>query len=232
MNYDDLFRRAFGKAGDPTFEPFDYQRKLADGGFGPNKDQAWPDLLEVPTGMGKTAAVVLAWLWKRGWRNGGRTAARDSSTPRRLVYCLPMRVLVEQTYKNVEGWLRNLGIFGEPGQGKVSVHLLMGGSDDTEKATWAEHPEEDMILIGTQDMLLSAALNRAYGTYPSQWPVHFGLLNVDTFWVMDEVQLMGPGRTTSVQLQHLFEQLGEDARTEVPHPPHALDERHARASPH
>lgn len=125
-----------------------------------------------------------------------------------------MRVLVEQTYGNISDWLKKLQIFGEPGQGKVSVHLLMGGSEDCDKATWAEFPEEDMILIGTQDMLLSAALNRAYATYPSQWPVHFGFLNVDTFWVMDEVQLMGSGRTTSVQLQHFFEKLGAGARQE------------------
>lgn len=39
--------------------PFGYQSRLA--------EQAWPDLLDVPTGMGKTAAVTLAWLWKRGY---------------------------------------------------------------------------------------------------------------------------------------------------------------------
>ncbi|MBX6420388.1 MAG: CRISPR-associated helicase Cas3' [Nevskia sp.] len=199
-HYEDFFRAAFDRVSDQQFRPFGYQTKLA--------SDAWPDLLEVPTGMGKTAAVVLAWLWKRGWRQSERAQMPDQQTPCRLVYCLPMRVLVEQTHRNVEGWLKNLGICGEPGQGKVSVHLLMGGSEDVAQATWAEHPEEDMILIGTQDMLLSAALNRAYATYPSQWPVQFGLLNVDTFWVMDEVQLMGPGRTTSVQLQHFFEQLG------------------------
>lgn len=41
---------------------------------------------------------------------------------------------------------------------------------------------------------------------PQLWPVDFGLLNVDTLWVMDEVQLMGPGRTTSVQLQHFWDE--------------------------
>lgn len=217
-----FFRAAYRRNHDPGFQPFDYQQQLATGRFGPNEDQSWPDLLEVPTGLGKTAAVTLAWLWKRGWRQGERASAPDPDTPRRLVWCLPMRVLVEQTHNNVETWLRSLGILGKPGEGKISVHLLMGGSEDVEKATWAEHPEEDMILIGTQDMLLSAALNRAYGTYPSRWPVPFGLLNVDTFWVMDEVQLMGPGRTTSVQLQHFFEQLGKGARTEVPHPRRTL----------
>ncbi|MFV2073041.1 MAG: hypothetical protein ACC742_10375, partial [Thermoanaerobaculales bacterium] len=49
--------------------------------------------LSIPTGLGKTAAAVLSWVWRRRW------APEDvrCATPRRLVYCLPMRVLVEQT---------------------------------------------------------------------------------------------------------------------------------------
>ena len=48
----------------PLPVPYDYQSCLA--------EQPWPDLLDVPTGMGKTAAVVLAWLWKRGSQRLGR----------------------------------------------------------------------------------------------------------------------------------------------------------------
>jgi CRISPR-associated endonuclease/helicase Cas3 len=199
--YDEFFACAYRRQGDAQFSPFDYQRKLANGGFGPRAEQPWPELLEVPTGMGKTAAVVLAWLWKRGWRQDRQKEVADHQTPRRLVYCLPMRVLVEQTCKNATSWLKNLGIHGEPGQGKVSVHLLMGGADDVSKAAWAEHPEEDMILIGTQDMLLSRALMRGYGMSRYQWPVHFAWLHNDAFWVFDEVQLMGPGLVTSAQLE-------------------------------
>ena len=36
-----------------------------------------------------------------------------------------------------------------------------------------------MILIGTQDMLLSRALMRGYGMSRYQWPVHFALLHND-----------------------------------------------------
>jgi CRISPR-associated endonuclease/helicase Cas3 len=193
MNYDGFFRRAFGGASGKDFQPLDYQRRLA--------EEPWPGLLDVPTGMGKTAAVALAWLWKRGWRERGREAGPDAETPRRLTYCLPMRVLVEQTYENVGGWLENLGILGEPGEGRVSVHLVMGGSEDAKEASWADYPEEDAILIGTQDMLLSRALMRGYGMSRYQWPVHFAWLHNDTMWVFDEVQLMGPGLPTSAQLE-------------------------------
>lgn len=195
MSYKDFFREAtrFSQS------PYGYQVRLAEG--------PWPDLLEVPTGLGKTVAVTLAWLYRRGWRKGARTAAIDPATPRRLLWCLPMRVLVEQTHRNVRGWLDSLDIAGAPGEGRVSVHLLMGGSDDARHAAWAEYPEEDMILIGTQDMLLSRALMRGYGMSRYQWPVHFAWLHNDAFWVFDEVQLMGPGLPTSAQLEALRSQL-------------------------
>jgi len=191
MNFDDFFRKAFGKNTSPEFAPFEYQCRLA-------KEQC-PELLDVPTGMGKTAAVTLAWLWKRGWRDGKREAEIMHDTPRRLVYCLPMRVLVEQTEENISAWLKALGILGKTGEGKVSVHVLMGGADDLK--SWAENPEEDMILIGTQDMLLSRALMRGYGMSRYQWPIHFSLLHNDCLWVFDEVQLMGAGLATSAQLE-------------------------------
>lgn len=186
MNYCDFFRQATGKA-----KPFPYQQTLA--------ESAWPDLLDVPTGLGKTAAVTLAWLWKRGWREGSRGSSVEFATPRRLVWCLPMRVLVEQTRDNIVQWLRQLRIHGEAGGGKVSVHVLMGGESDIN--SWVEHPEEDMILIGTQDMLLSRALMRGYGMSRYQWPVHFSLLHNDCLWVFDEVQLMGAGLATSAQIE-------------------------------
>lgn len=110
-----------------------------------------------------------------------------------------MRVLVEQTEHNIREWLNCLGILGEPGERRVSAHVLMGGESDLK--TWAEHPEEDMILIGTQDMLLSRALMRGYGMSRYQWPIHFSLLHNDCLWVFDEVQLMGAGLTTSAQLE-------------------------------
>jgi len=65
MNFNDFFQTATGL----EKGPYNYQEKLALG--------AWPDLLDVPTGLGKTAAVALAWLWKRGWRNMERSGEID-----------------------------------------------------------------------------------------------------------------------------------------------------------
>ena len=177
--------------------PYDYQRRLA--------ESAWPDLLDIPTGLGKTAAVTLAWAYKRGWGRASRTP--DPATPRRLIWCLPMRVLVEQSADAICGWLKELDALGEePGDtNKVAVHVLMGGDDGVRG--WAQHPEQDQIIIGTQDMLLSRALMRGYGMSRYQWPMDFALLHNDALWVFDEIQLMGAGLPTSTQLEAFRRQL-------------------------
>jgi len=206
------FRKMFELA--TGFEPFHYQEQMA-------AECDFPSLLEVPTGMGKTAAAILSWVWRRRY---GASEIRKK-TPRRLVYCLPMRVLVEQTLNCAVAWLSNLGILGgvaefensggqqrlkdyDPWAGsddpeKIRVHLLMGGDVDRD---WDMYPERDAILIGTQDMLLSRALNRGYALSRFRWPVQFGLLNNDCLWVMDEVQLMGNGLATTTQL-HAFRRI-------------------------
>ncbi|HEB92484.1 MAG TPA: DEAD/DEAH box helicase, partial [Gammaproteobacteria bacterium] len=174
----------FQAALDTKEAPYPYQTRLA--------TESWPELLDIPTGLGKTAAVVLAWLYKR--RNA------DPGTPRRLVYCLPMRVLVEQTHDNIVDWLKRLNCFADTAEGKgISVHRLMGGEADAR--SWVEYPEKDMILIGTQDMLLSRALMRGYGMSRYRWPIDFALLHNDALWVFDEIQLMGAGLPASTQLE-------------------------------
>jgi len=92
------FRETFTRA--TGNEPYPYQERLAAVGG------AIPQLLEVPTGLGKTAAAVLAWVWRRRF-------AEDTirnQTPRRLVFCLPRRVLVEQTVGEAVRWLDRLGL--------------------------------------------------------------------------------------------------------------------------
>jgi len=186
MKIDVFYEKATG------FKPYPYQSRLATA-------DSLPALLNVPTGVGKTAAVTLAWIFRRRFSD----SATKQATPRRLVYCLPMRTLVEQTHDSVQAWLKKLEVDATREKG-IEVHVLMGGEDD---GRWYEQPEADQILIGTQDMLLSRALNRGYGMSRYAWPVHFALLNNDCLWVMDETQLMGVGLTTSAQLAGFREKL-------------------------
>ena len=171
-NFEEFFKKTTG------FEPYPYQKRFAESDI--------PPVLNIPTGAGKTEAAILGlWLWKR--LNG-------ENVPKRLVYCLPMRVLVEQTIARVTKWLENLGMTE-----RISIELIMGGSEDKIQKI---DPDKECIIIGTQDMLISGALNRSYGNSPSVWPIIFGLLNNDCMWIMDEVQIMENTLPTSIQLNH------------------------------
>jgi len=186
--FDDFFQFATGH------KPYPYQRQLAEG-------ERFPAYMRVPTGAGKTAAVLLAWYWRRFLHPCPQVR---SGTPRRLVYCLPMRVLVEQTVENARAMLAKLA--DSPATpGAIGVHVLMGGEVADE---WALDPASPAVLVGTQDMLLSRALNRGYGMNRFGWPAAFGLVNNDCLWVLDEVQLMGVGLATTTQLAGLRQKLG------------------------
>jgi len=125
-----------------------------------------------------------------------------ASTPHWLVFVLPMRVLVEQTYAVVRGWLQAAGL-----EEIVGLYSVMGG-EGRRTGRWREIPEQDAIFIGTLDMLLSRALNRGYGEGRFTWPIDFGFFNSGCQWVFDEVQLMGPALPTSSQLEGLRRVLG------------------------
>ena len=198
-DYEGVFKTATGN------EPYPYQTKFAN-------SKNFYQWINVPTGLGKTANIIIGWIWKRIYQEDSHL----NETPRRLVYVLPMRVIVEQTRDNAILWLNKLNLLSgkleldkenplkvisyEPDftqKEKISVVTLMGGE---ENVPWDIFPENNMIIVGTQDMLLSRALNRGYGISRYRWPMQFGLLNNDTLWVLDEIQLMGSGLTTSIQL--------------------------------
>ena len=137
-----------------------------------------------------------------------------------------MRVLVEQSFGETLRWLHQLGQLDAPADfdpakpdhvrgyrprlddstaDKIAVHRLMGGIEAEE---WHLQPERPAVLIGTQDMLLSRALNRGYAASWFHWPIDFGLLNNDYLWVFDDPQLMGSRVSSSTQLAGLRQVLG------------------------
>jgi CRISPR-associated endonuclease/helicase Cas3 len=165
--------------------PYPYQERLA-------LAATLPEVLEVPTGGGKTHAVVLAFLYRR---LGGDEALR-AATPRRLVFVEPMRTLVEQTAAAVRAAVERLvqaGLLASP----VPVYVAMGGEPDD---GWETDIEREVVVVGTQDMVLSRALNRAYALPRTRWPMAAGALAADCLFVWDEVQLQGSGLATSRQL--------------------------------
>lgn len=172
MTFEDFFEAATGR------RPYVYQARLA--ADGP------PPVLAVPTGAGKTG-IILAWLWRR--RHGPDPAA----VPRRLVFALPQRTLVEQVAAVAGDWLDNLGVSG------VARHVVMGGAGQTQRA-WRLDPHQPAIVVGTVDSLVSKALNRGYGISRATYPIDFALVTNGAHWVVDEIQLCPESTTTLRQL--------------------------------
>jgi CRISPR-associated endonuclease/helicase Cas3 len=162
-------------------EPHGYQARIARDGL--------PDVVEAPTGTGKTG-VILAWLWRL---LEGPEAVR-AKTPRRLVYALPQRSVVEQVAGEAERWLANLGLSDE-----VAVHVVMGGEGKTQ-GDWRQNVHQPAIVVGTVDSLVSKALNRGYGISRGVYPIDFALVTNGAHWIIDEIQLCPESTTTLRQL--------------------------------
>lgn len=97
LSYSQFFKAATGNA------PYDWQTRLAE------DPTCQSRLIDIPTGLGKTAGVILAWLWNR-FNESDTDIPVCNPWPRRLVYCLPMRTLVEQTEAKVTKWIFRLAL--------------------------------------------------------------------------------------------------------------------------
>lgn len=188
MEFDELFMRATGTA------PYPWQRGVATSGL--------PEVIDVETGAGKTAGVVLGWLYRRLHHDDPEVRA---ATPPWLVFALPMRSLVDQTFGAVDDWLAATGDADE-----VACFRLIGGEGRVENA-WRERPGRPTVIVGTVDMVLSRALMRGYGASRWVWPIDFGLLHAGCHFVFDEVQLLGPALPTGRQLEGLRRSIGTAA---------------------
>ncbi len=176
MDFPDIFRSATGNA------PYPWQERVAAEGL--------PEVIDIETGAGKTAGVVVAWLYRLLHHPDDAIRA---STPPWLVFALPMRSLVDQTFSAVQRWVTALDA------DEVSVHRLLGGEGHIDRA-WRERPGRPTILVATVDMVLSRQLMRGYAASRWTWPLEFGLLHAGCHVVFDEVQLLGPALATGRQL--------------------------------
>jgi CRISPR-associated endonuclease/helicase Cas3 len=171
--FDEFFRRATGYA------PHGYQARIARDGL--------PDVVEAPTGTGKTG-VILAWLWRR------LHGPDPDGTPRRLIYALPQRTLVDQVAGEARNWLAALDLADD-----VALHVVMGRRGETQ-GEWREDMHQPAIVVGTVDSLVSKALVRGYGISRGLFPIDFALVTNGARWVIDEIQLCPESTTTLRQL--------------------------------
>jgi CRISPR-associated endonuclease/helicase Cas3 len=142
--------------------------------------------LDIPTGLGKTAVMAI-WLVAR---------AHGAALPRRLVYVVDRRAVVDQATEVADG-LRNF-VDRTPeikraldlGERSLPVSTLRGQHVDNRE--WLNDPACAAIIVGTVDMIGSRLLFEGYGTSRKMRPYHAGLLGADTLVVLDEAHLVPP----------------------------------------
>lgn len=154
-----------------------------------------PDALDIATGLGKTAIIAI-WLAAR---------VSGATLPRRLVYVVDRRAVVDQATTEAEGvasnlesalvelpsaqaetWKQNLGIHSK----RLPISTLRGQFADNR--LWLESPVQSAIVVGTVDMIGSRLLFEGYGVNPRMRPVHAALLGADSLVVIDEAHLVPP----------------------------------------
>ena len=209
QTFDELFRLATG------YTPHGYQRRIARDGL--------PDIVEAPTGTGKTG-IILAWLWRR--------FHSPETTPRRLIYALPQRSLVDQVAGEVGKWLARTRTAGE-----VALHVVMGGGPGrSQRRLAAEHAQARDRGRHCRLARVNKALNRGYGIGRAIFPIDFALVTNGAHWVIDEIQLCPESTTTLRQLAGFTRQVPDRravrADLHVRHRPRtaAGDRRQSRSS--
>src|SRR5215471_18815976 len=180
-SFNEFYKQATGH------EPYGYQARIARDGL--------PSLVRAATGTGKTG-VILAWLWRRLY------GPHPAETPRRLVYALPQRSLLDQVAGEARRWLANLGLTEN-----VALHVVMGAREETQ-GEWRANMHLPAIVIGTVDSLVSKALNRGYGIGRATFPIDFALVTNGAHWIIDEFRLCPESTTTLRQLAAFTAELG------------------------
>ena len=173
------------------FEPFPWQVRLTETVL---EDGRWPEVIDLPTGSGKTAAIDTAVF---------TLAAQPDRFPRRVVFVIDRRIIVDQVYKRAEtieaalsqaqvGVLSRIRerLLGITDGAPLGVAALRGGVPiDNE---WTSRPDQPWVVVSTVDQFGSRLLFRGYGVSPGMRPIHAGLAGNDCLVILDEVHLSRP----------------------------------------
>ena len=182
-DFDAYFRAVHG------CEPYPWQSRLTRQVL---EGDGWPDVIDVPTGVGKTAVLDTAIL---------ALAVRPDISPRRIVFVIDRRIVVDQVYEraklirdkisaatdsvlaDVRGAFSTLTDAEQP----LGVAALRGGVPVS--GEWAQRPEQPWVMVSTVDQFGSRLLFRGYSVSHRMRPVHAGLAGNDCLVILDEVHL-------------------------------------------
>lgn len=162
--FDVPFKKLTGHA------PFPWQRDLYARFF---REGKFPESCNIPTGLGKTSVIAI-WLI---------ALANKKPVPRRLVYVVNRRTVVDQTTTEVESYKAT------PPKGieSLAVSTLRGQFADNRE--WSADPSRPAVICGTVDMIGSRLLFSGYGLGFKTKPLHAGFLGQDVLLVHDEAHL-------------------------------------------
>lgn len=166
-----------------------------------------PDICNLPTGLGKTSVIPI-WLISLALRSGVDVSSR---LPRRLVYVVNRRTVVDQAtdtveqmrerlrnphgeeWKSHEDTLKDLALrlrqcsASDGEDAPFGVSTLRGEFADNEE--WKADPARPAIIVGTVDMIGSKLLFSGYGDGRYGRAHHAGLIGQDALFVHDEAHL-------------------------------------------
>lgn len=100
-----------------------------------------PPSCSLPTGLGKTSVIAI-WLI---------ALAHGAKLPRRLVYVVNRRTVVDQTTDEVERLRRNLPASALSGLDTLAISTLRGQFADNRE--WSADPSRPAVIVGTVDMI-------------------------------------------------------------------------------
>lgn len=198
---------AFFRAVNHGQAPFPWQLRLAAEVLTQGR---WPELLDLPTGVGKTSALDIALY--------GLAAVPDK-LPRRTLLVVDRRIVVDQAAKHAKEILHELShakdgpckaiadrlraLFGgKPEDAPFAVAVMRGGMPRDND--WARRPDQPVLGVSTVDQVGSRLLFRGYGVGPKSASIHAGLLANDTLILLDEVHLAVPFAQTLDAIQRRF----------------------------
>src|SRR6185437_9018898 len=159
-----------------------------------------PDI-NLPTGAGKTSIMAI-WLIALAHQ---AQEARSQVLPRRLVWVVDRRVVVDQATEEAEqirrqlanqsatpeldsvrDGLRKLAYVSDSSE-LIAISTLRGEKEDNRE--WSRDPSRPAIIVGTVDMIGSRLLFSGYGDGRYWRAQHAGLLGHDALIVNDEAHL-------------------------------------------
>jgi CRISPR-associated endonuclease/helicase Cas3 len=176
INFDDCFEALTGNL------PFPWQRALYKR-FISGGENNIPASCNLPTGLGKTSVIAI-WLIA--------LATHPKKMPRRLVYVVNRRTVVDQTTSEVEKYRKAIDALDAQHPlkqriGSLALSTLRGQFADNRE--WSADPSRPAVICGTVDMIGSRLLFSGYGVGFKTKPLHAGFLGQDALLVHDEAHL-------------------------------------------